>query len=119
MPRNIHGIFHDYNVGYMLDVWAARKMCKHVFASLWGTDELLCSFDGISFVPKGTKWPDVNACWYHVDQGVSKQGLRCIQGRPLITTRIFCICLCDVCLMHIRDQLQLLLGLSFFNVPVP
>lgn len=81
VPRNIHGIFHDFNVGYMLDVWEARKLCKHVFADLWGTDDLLCSFDGIGFVPKGTKWPDVNACWYHLDQGVSKQGLRCIQGR--------------------------------------
>ncbi|GMH44691.1 hypothetical protein BSKO_12643 [Bryopsis sp. KO-2023] len=80
LPRNCHGIFQGFGVGHLLEVWEARKLCKKVFQSLWDTEQLLCSFDGMSFVPEGKNWKDVDATWYHIDQGVEKRGLRCIQG---------------------------------------
>ncbi|GMH44808.1 hypothetical protein BSKO_12760 [Bryopsis sp. KO-2023] len=79
-PPSIHGIYQDYGVGHLEEVWAVRKACKKMFASLWGTEDLLCSFDGLSFLPVGVRWPNVTAAWYHIDQGSSKKGLRCIQG---------------------------------------
>lgn len=49
------------------------------FAKLWGTDELLVSFDAVNItLPHRTdvKW----APWPHVDQSPTRNGLACVQG---------------------------------------
>jgi hypothetical protein len=49
------------------------------FAELWGTDELLVSFDGVNITLPGRKdmkWKP----WPHVDQAPTRKGLACAQG---------------------------------------
>lgn len=48
-----------------------------VFAELYGTNELLSSFDSINVTRPGT---DATGGWLHVDQAPLKKGLQCIQG---------------------------------------
>lgn len=49
------------------------------FAKLWGTDELLVSFDAVNITLPGrtdVKWKP----WPHVDQAPTRKGLACAQG---------------------------------------
>ena len=49
------------------------------FAELWGTEELLVSFDGVNITLPGRKdmkWKP----WPHVDQAPTRKGLACAQG---------------------------------------
>jgi hypothetical protein len=48
-----------------------------VFAELYGTIELLSSFDSINVLPPGT---DASGGWLHVDHAPLKKGCQCIQG---------------------------------------
>lgn len=60
-------------------VWDVRndKNIKDVFAKLWGTDELLVSFDAINVTfPGSTK----AGFWPHADQSPYREGLQCVQG---------------------------------------
>lgn len=50
------------------------------FAKIWGTDELLVSFDSLNVtLPNRTDKP-ARKPWPHVDQSPHKQGLHCVQG---------------------------------------
>jgi ectoine hydroxylase-related dioxygenase (phytanoyl-CoA dioxygenase family) len=49
------------------------------FEKLWGTDELLTSFDGINFTLPG-KERQLTAPWPHIDQSPRRKGLVCAQG---------------------------------------
>jgi hypothetical protein len=49
------------------------------FSKLWGTDELLVSFDGVNLTLPSTTRPPVKA-WPHVDQSPLRKGLQCVQG---------------------------------------
>jgi hypothetical protein len=49
------------------------------FAKLWGTEELLCSFDGMNITlprQKDLKWSP----WPHCDQSPHRKGMQCVQG---------------------------------------
>lgn len=49
------------------------------YAQLWGTDELLVSFDGINFtLPTPNRTP--SKPWPHIDQSPRRIGLVCAQG---------------------------------------
>jgi hypothetical protein len=48
-----------------------------VFAELYGTNELLSSFDSINLMAPGT---DASGGWLHVDHAPLKKGCQCIQG---------------------------------------
>jgi hypothetical protein len=48
------------------------------FAELWGTPELLVSFDGVNLTPP-FKNPDTGK-WPHVDQAPKRAGMQCVQG---------------------------------------
>tara|TARA_B110000208_G_scaffold153187_1_gene185324 strand:+ start:1228 stop:2193 length:966 start_codon:yes stop_codon:yes gene_type:complete len=75
------------NIGHMQFVWNIRQNIKvaTVFAKIWdcSVDELLCSFDGISFhmPPEITNrgWYRSND-WLHTDQSSNKPNLESIQG---------------------------------------
>ncbi|KAJ5107230.1 Phytanoyl-CoA dioxygenase [Penicillium angulare] len=68
-----------YSVAHEKFMWEARMEPKvlEAFAKIWGTDELLVSFDGLNVTlpnkPARTPWP-------HVDQSPFRRGLHCIQG---------------------------------------
>jgi ectoine hydroxylase-related dioxygenase (phytanoyl-CoA dioxygenase family) len=48
------------------------------FAKVWGTDELLVSFDSLNVTLPNLK--PVRAPWPHIDQAPRKRGLHCVQG---------------------------------------
>lgn len=48
------------------------------FAKVWGTDELLVSFDSLNITLPNFK--KARAPWPHVDQAPRKRGLHCVQG---------------------------------------
>eukprot|EP00298_Acanthocystis_sp_HF-20_P010816 c19064_g1_i1.p1 GENE.c19064_g1_i1~~c19064_g1_i1.p1 ORF type:complete len:358 (-),score=168.44 c19064_g1_i1:54-1037(-) len=64
-------------------MWQAREICLPVYEKLWGTSDLLTSFDRCNaFRPPSVdpKWKTTGG-WYHVDQnGDNKKGLHCYQG---------------------------------------
>lgn len=66
MPANIHGIFQHYKMGHKQPIWDIR--CEpaiiNVFKQIWGTEELLVSFDGLNL----TKPSHRVHSWEHVDQ---------------------------------------------------
>ena len=49
------------------------------FAKIWGTDELLVSFDGMNVTLPGIDKPALKP-WPHVDQSPLRRGLHCVQG---------------------------------------
>ena len=50
------------------------------FAKIWGTNELLVSFDSLNVTFPGRKDKPPRAPWPHVDQSPMKRGLHCVQG---------------------------------------
>lgn len=49
------------------------------FSKLWGTDELLVSFDGMNItLPSPNREP--SQPWPHIDQSPRRLGLQCVQG---------------------------------------
>ncbi|EXJ94891.1 hypothetical protein A1O1_00009 [Capronia coronata CBS 617.96] len=76
------GMYHGYRVQHERFMWEARQEPKvlQAFARLWGTDELLASFDGMNFtLPSGTQLPPTEP-WPHIDQSPRRKGLQCVQG---------------------------------------
>ncbi|RDW68122.1 hypothetical protein BP6252_09518 [Coleophoma cylindrospora] len=84
LPANMKGgMYHGYAVAHEKFVWDARMEPGVVdaFAKIWGTDELLVSFDGINMTlplpdstrPKSARWP-------HQDQDSRIRGFGCAQG---------------------------------------
>ncbi|KAL2839808.1 hypothetical protein BJY01DRAFT_257566 [Aspergillus pseudoustus] len=75
------GMIMNYSATHEKWVWEAR--CEpgvlEPFAKLWGTDELLVSFDAVNITLPGRKdlkWSP----WPHVDQSPTRKGLSCAQG---------------------------------------
>lgn len=74
-----------WGVGHAQFAWDARQNPKLVepFAQLWGTDDLLVSFDGSSFhlPPEVTKkgWYRSRS-WLHTDQRPSDSTFQCVQS---------------------------------------
>lgn len=61
-------------------MWEARMEPKvlEAFTKVWGTDELLVSFDSLNVTLPNFK--KARAPWPHVDQAPRKRGLHCVQG---------------------------------------
>ena len=53
-----------------------------VFERLWGTNELLSSFDSINCLPpsSATGVPNDQTSWLHADQAPLRRGFFCIQA---------------------------------------
>jgi len=86
------GIIHVRGIGQSQVLWFLRGLptLKRVFADVWGTDQLVTSFDGAGvFRPYGHdpnwKIQKTDQGWCHVDQAHRKPGLHCVQG--LITLK--------------------------------
>lgn len=50
------------------------------FAKLWGTEELLVSFDALNVTFPNRKDIPPKEPWEHVDQSPKRRGLHCLQG---------------------------------------
>jgi hypothetical protein len=78
LPINLHGIFKNY-IGHIDSLWEIREKCIPIFAKLWGTDDLLSSFDGACFLYKKPRGQ--HNAYFHLDQGkfsfdrISVQGI--------------------------------------------
>ncbi|KAI4658820.1 uncharacterized protein J4E79_006579 [Alternaria viburni] len=75
------GMYFAYSSTHEKFVWEARTEPKVIetFAKLWGTEELLCSFDGMNITlprQKDLKWSP----WPHCDQSPHRKGMQCVQG---------------------------------------
>ncbi|KAL2677325.1 hypothetical protein Neosp_011094 [[Neocosmospora] mangrovei] len=86
VPWHIRGgLYARYGVAHEQFVWDLRTEESLVdkFAQIWGTDELLVSYDGVNLsVPDQAreKSDSVFAPWSHVDQSPLRTNLQCIQG---------------------------------------
>eukprot|EP00877_Chromochloris_zofingiensis_P007156 jgi/Chrzof1/2694/Cz11g25140.t1 len=86
-PPGNFGIISTLEVAHQGFVWDVRKHPRvvKVFEELWGTNELLTSFDSINVLrPReyGTSKmkADYQKPWWHVDQAPTRLGMHCIQG---------------------------------------
>lgn len=72
--------FEHYSVVHEKFMWEARMEPGVIdaFAKVWGTDELLVSFDAVNVTFPGLK--PVRSPWPHIDQAPRKRGLHCVQG---------------------------------------
>ncbi|KAK8159714.1 hypothetical protein IWX90DRAFT_390525 [Phyllosticta citrichinensis] len=82
LPVNFKGsMYFAYSSTHEKFVWEARteQGVIDVFSKLWGTDELLVSFDGMNIAlprQKDLKWSP----WPHTDQSPERLGMQCVQG---------------------------------------
>ncbi|KAL1613809.1 hypothetical protein SLS54_010270 [Diplodia seriata] len=79
--------FSAYSVSHEAFMWEIRLEPGVVgaFASLWGTDELLVSFDALNVTLPAHLRADAathpaKAAWPHVDQSPLRRGACCVQG---------------------------------------
>ncbi|CAE7350272.1 unnamed protein product [Symbiodinium sp. CCMP2592] len=66
--------------------WATGILSADRIGRIWGTDDLLTSFDGINiFRPWQFGFTKTEGDWFHVDQGRGRQGLQAVQGFVSLT----------------------------------
>lgn len=77
-------IIQQYRVGHSEPTWKTRLWTKPVFASIWKTDKLLSSMDGIAIGEPPelgrTTFREPGCNWFHIDQGSRREGLHTYQG---------------------------------------
>lgn len=79
------GLYHRFGVAHEQFAWDARSEPGVVdtFARIWGTDELIVSYDSVNIslpLPKDELNGDRVAPWPHVDQSPTRCFRHCIQG---------------------------------------
>lgn len=83
-PPSIRGLIQHYKIGHAKFVWDLRteQAIINIFAQLWGTDDLLVSFDGACLAKPSHKEVEMQTdSWAHIDQGPRKAGkYECVQG---------------------------------------
>ena len=85
-----HGIYKFHEVGHQRHAWyiRTRPNVKKAFSDLWGSDDLITSYDGSCYLPAETKKKD--KLWTHTDQGSPSGGeideLKCFQGFVALTS---------------------------------
>lgn len=69
------------NQSPMRDIKFRELPHPQVFEKLWGTNELLSSFDSINCLPpsSATGVPNDQTSWLHADQAPLRRGFFCIQ----------------------------------------
>ncbi|KKY37934.1 putative phytanoyldioxygenase [Diaporthe ampelina] len=75
------GLYNRYSIGHEAFVWKIRSQPKilEAFAQLWGTDDLIASFDGINItlpINEETGRTDIKptGAWPHMDQNPRNHG---------------------------------------------
>ncbi|TDZ16494.1 hypothetical protein Cob_v010732 [Colletotrichum orbiculare MAFF 240422] len=81
---SISGIntFNHYGVVHEKFIWDIRLEpgIIDVFAKVWGTDELIVSFDALNITLPRRPGHVPRQKWPHVDQSPFREGLQCVQG---------------------------------------
>ncbi|KAF2488546.1 phytanoyl-CoA dioxygenase [Lophium mytilinum] len=74
--------FHSYCVAHEKFMWDARMEpgVLDAFALLWGTENLLASFDSLNITLPNRKDVPRKPAWEHIDQSPLRRGLHCVQG---------------------------------------
>lgn len=74
--------FNAYGIAHEKFMWDARMEPGVIdaFARLWGTQELLVSFDALNITFPNRKDVPRNEAWEHIDQSPLRRGLHCVQG---------------------------------------
>ncbi|RDW95314.1 hypothetical protein BP5796_01077 [Coleophoma crateriformis] len=74
--------FTAYSVSHEKFMWDARMEpgVLKAFETMWGTSELLVSFDALNITFPNRKDVPHMAPWEHVDQSPLRRGLHCVQG---------------------------------------
>ena len=74
--------FHSYAVAHEKFMWDARleSGVLDAFAQIWGTKELLVSFDSLNVTFPNRKDVPRKPAWEHIDQSPLRRGLHCVQG---------------------------------------
>ncbi|KAJ5885507.1 hypothetical protein N7495_010017 [Penicillium taxi] len=74
--------YSNYSVVHEKFMWDARMEPKilEAFSKVWGTDELLVSFDAVNITLPKMQDKAKRQPWPHVDQAPMRRGLHCIQG---------------------------------------
>lgn len=74
--------FHAYCLAHEKFMWDARTEpgVLEAYSKLWGTDELLASFDCLNITFPNRKDLPARKPWEHIDQSPHKRGAHCIQG---------------------------------------
>lgn len=72
--------YEHYGVVHERFMWEARQEPGVIdaFAKIWGTNELIASFDSLNVTLPNFK--KARAPWPHIDQAPRKRGLHCVQG---------------------------------------
>eukprot|EP01113_Clastostelium_recurvatum_P038408 TRINITY_DN574_c0_g1_i2.p1 TRINITY_DN574_c0_g1~~TRINITY_DN574_c0_g1_i2.p1 ORF type:complete len:468 (-),score=77.12 TRINITY_DN574_c0_g1_i2:178-1581(-) len=79
------GIMAGHGIGQSPFLWYARTLpnVKRAFANVWGSEDLLVSFDGCGVfrpIEHNPEWQTMGG-WHHIDQNMRrKQGRHAIQG---------------------------------------
>ncbi|CAG9975580.1 unnamed protein product [Clonostachys byssicola] len=73
---NHYGVVHE---DFMWDIRLEPGIID-VFARIWGTDELLVSFDALNITLPHRPGHVPRKKWPHVDQSPLREGLQCVQG---------------------------------------
>jgi hypothetical protein len=93
MPLNMKGLIQQHNIGFQPFSVDAHLMAKPLYEKFWGTDKLVCSFDGVSITENRKRahyksladWKE--KCWdkneVHIDQ--TTPGFFSVQGGLAIT----------------------------------
>ncbi|KAL4874496.1 hypothetical protein BJY04DRAFT_225907 [Aspergillus karnatakaensis] len=81
LPRQFKNMYINYCAGHERFMWDARVEPGVIepFKQLWGTDQLLVSFDTFNISlpnPRAAPLPP----WPHTDQSPYRKGLSCVQG---------------------------------------
>ncbi|OWF44015.1 uncharacterized protein LOC110458814 [Mizuhopecten yessoensis] len=79
-----NSLTQQYRVSASPVAWEARLKAKPVFATVWGTEKLLSSMDGMAIgePPElgNTRFNNQGETWFHFDQGSWRIGLHAFQG---------------------------------------
>lgn len=74
-------LIQHWKSGHSKLAWDVRQTpaFKEAFSNIWGTDDLIVSFDGVSIyiLDKPTRNPN---SWFHVDQSYMRNDFECIQS---------------------------------------
>jgi len=93
LPSPTNGILSGFGWGQSACMWHVRLLpqVRAAFAAIWGTDDLLVSFDGGNVFRPWRYNPSwlTDGGWYHVDQNATKPGSSgrvCVQGLVTLTS---------------------------------
>ncbi|CZT45027.1 uncharacterized protein RSE6_05300 [Rhynchosporium secalis] len=74
--------FSTYGIAHEKFIWGARMEpgVLKVFEEVWGTSELLVSFDSLNVTFPNRRDVPRKQAWEHVDQSPLRKGVSCVQG---------------------------------------